>query len=307
METIRNLSDLCSFFGADAPWLLNHRMYKDTGCGASISIHVGKSRVVKYLYTFIFEQEKSHPVVKDIRKGGRYADYSDVHVDVRHLFRLRKDSNDNIFSSVFDNLKDFVDACQKFCEKDKTFVRVRQEEDFVKILSVEKVIEKFPDDTPTLTGVKIKVLHNHLHDNSRWLHNGDKWEVTKRTNLLGFTIQTIVEGSDVTIDSEEFVVPVSTQEVDDWIQEMEAQASFYWNRDNLTHWKLTDPNGKEYFFDSGWGENKWHDEGVPETVKKKVAKWIEGGVDDDTVQVGKRYRFGVKDWYVEEYDDDSTY
>jgi hypothetical protein len=61
----------------------------------------------------------------------------------------------------------------------------------------------------------------------RWLHNGGRgWETLPRsTPILGFTIQTIIEGSDATIDSPVFPLPVRESEVREWIADMEAEAA----------------------------------------------------------------------------------
>lgn len=66
------------------------------------------------------------------------------------------------------------------------------------------------------------------------VHNGNKrWEtLTGNEKLRGFTIQTIVEGSVATVDSELFRLPVPVSIIQAWIAEMEAQASDIWERDN---------------------------------------------------------------------------
>jgi hypothetical protein len=142
------------------------------------------------------------------------------------------------------------------------------------------------------------------------LHNGEHWRLSKRTNLIGFTIQSIVEGSDVTVDSEEFVIPVETSKVDEWMKSMEEETDFYWERDNLQHWKLTGPDEKEYYFKTGWGDPKWEfkDGDVPENVKKKVIDWIEERFEDGESKEDyeTEFKFGVKGWTVSEYIDDST-
>lgn len=59
-----------------------------------------------------------------------------------------------------------------------------------------------------------------------WHHNGQDW--TGITAISGFTLQTIVEGSEATVDSEEFVLPVRVSAVDRWVREMEAEAARLW-------------------------------------------------------------------------------
>ena len=64
----------------------------------------------------------------------------------------------------------------------------------------------------------------------KWFHNGDNWEAVRE--IKAFTIQTIVEGSDATVDSGEFVLPVKGSDVDAWIEEMEQRASVLWEDAN---------------------------------------------------------------------------
>jgi hypothetical protein len=66
------------------------------------------------------------------------------------------------------------------------------------------------------------------------IHNGSAlWEkLPVETPIRGFTIQTIVEGSDATVDSDEFVLPVESETVDAWIKQMEEQAAAEWENAN---------------------------------------------------------------------------
>lgn len=61
-------------------------------------------------------------------------------------------------------------------------------------------------------------------------HNGDDW--TGVTEITGFTIQTIVEGSEATVDSDFFELPVDKATVDEWMEYMEGEAKVLWNEAN---------------------------------------------------------------------------
>lgn len=63
------------------------------------------------------------------------------------------------------------------------------------------------------------------------LHYGAPgWDAitTNTRGVIGFTIQTIVEGSDATVDSDLFRFPVAAQDVDRWVDYMEAEAVSLW-------------------------------------------------------------------------------
>lgn len=67
-----------------------------------------------------------------------------------------------------------------------------------------------------------------------WVHNGDrKWdELTTDTPIDAFTLQTIVEGSDATVDSRPFVLPVDKDEVWKFVEFMETEAESLWREAN---------------------------------------------------------------------------
>ncbi len=144
---IRTLSELCDYFGADTPVGLNRRIYKDTDCGASISV------------LRAFPLEPCGMCVK---------------------FYAQFQCGATTGSGECDCPK-----CQGFCTCDP------------------------------------------------WVHNGRiGWDRLDNTNAIGFTIQTIVEGSDATVDSDTFMFPVKKSDVRRWIADMEEQASALWNEAN---------------------------------------------------------------------------
>ena len=63
-----------------------------------------------------------------------------------------------------------------------------------------------------------------------WHHNGGDWSGIAA--IQAFTIQTIIEGSDATVDSDEFVLPVTQEYVATWIAEMESQVAEVWREAN---------------------------------------------------------------------------
>jgi hypothetical protein len=63
-----------------------------------------------------------------------------------------------------------------------------------------------------------------------WRHNGENWTDVKE--IVAFTLQTIVEGCDATVDSEPFWLPVREREVSDWLKDMEAEADRLWHEAN---------------------------------------------------------------------------
>lgn len=131
-DTITTLRQLCDYFGAETPDQLNRRLYKDTGCGASISIRVP----------------------------------------------LKVTPEDIAFGRTEGTGLHTVEWC--------------------------------------------------------WLHNGDeRWAgLTGDERLHSFTIQTIVEGTEETLDSGPFVLPVPSIDVAAWVERMEQDALQIWDEGN---------------------------------------------------------------------------
>jgi len=142
------------------------------------------------------------------------------------------------------------------------------------IRNLQDLCDHFSADEPCLLnkriykgtdcGASISVLPK----NGKWLHNGaDGWDKVKE--ITAFTIQTIVEGSDVEINSDTFELPVTVAEVEDWCEDMEKQASFYWQRDNSTYYVIANATDDVMRFRI----EEWDDE--PKDV------WF---IDTDTVE-----------------------
>ena len=73
-------------------------------------------------------------------------------------------------------------------------------------------------------------VHSVQTPDGAWFHNGTDWSVV--TAIRAFTIQTIIENSDATVDSHVFHLPVPTIEVDRWMEYMEQEASSLWDEAN---------------------------------------------------------------------------
>jgi hypothetical protein len=88
-----------------------------------------------------------------------------------------------------------------------------------------------------------------------------------------FTVQTIVEGSEATVDSDHFYFGrCTTTQLKRWIADMEAEARFYWRRDNLSLY-LVEDGSDEYYAEAGWGTVEWTPE-VPPHVRAAFERWF---------------------------------
>lgn len=64
----------------------------------------------------------------------------------------------------------------------------------------------------------------------KWHHNGQDW--SQVSEVIAFTIQTIVEGCDREVNSDPFMLPVLESCLEAWLENMEAQASTIWEEAN---------------------------------------------------------------------------
>jgi len=411
MSTIKNFEDLCSHFGADEPAGLNRRIYKDTGCGASISVrvvnptaiqvegdtltlqlqvrenayvpykhdedtdeaHAKKVEEFKGLYVLSLNHGiYSHgpncyftDTLRSCHEGAFWFDefYRRAHLEQLHFVCNYHDPM-SFWPAVprrgepvtIETLKAEADGHVEICgvhhfqfifKKPKTATtqitvsgRVarrpngkadlrelrleptghwRQPEVFRSESEEEpwlKGVMEFFDvghDTPfkqikdqtwsagdrvDVTKLKGELLIRktflasdrcygwkvYPEQNEIWAHNGSElWNhITSETKLLGFTIQSIVEGSDATVDSSEFVVPVEAKEVDDWIQEMEDETSRIWKAANTYLYEVvTKKKQTNYYVRLNWGDVEWEDEVPPKKLKEKVEKYLKEIKTDD--------------------------
>jgi hypothetical protein len=180
--TIRNLEDLCQFFSADEPRSLNRRIYKDTNCGASISILLTPEA---YLALGPVEAWESFTCCGREYQGGPWNSHTP-----EGLAKTARELETGIATHTHE--------CGQVHATHRT----------MKPLVVP--------------------------ERGAWIHNGDKfWDkLTTDTPIVDFTIQTIVEGIDATVDSEPFGLPVEGAVIEGWIAQMESEAADLWEEAN---------------------------------------------------------------------------
>jgi hypothetical protein len=167
-------------------------------------------------------------------------------------------------------------------------------------------------------------------DGEVWLYCDDLYKLptieemgTLGWEIIGVSISSIVEGSDVEIDGDQLCSSnyhKLPKLKDFWtcVEEVNAQASFYWERDN-SHWYcVRDKDGDQYGFHETWGELVWtyDDEYPPKEVKAAVEQFVKDGgnmtwnesIGTQTHPYGKYFPLpGAEGWEVCEWLNDSTY
>ena len=141
-----------------------------------------------------------------------------------------------------------------------------------------------------------------------WVHNGNSlWrDLTIDTPIRAFTIQSIVEGSDATVDSDQFNVPCPTEKVDQWMEEMEEQTSAIWDRDNH-NWYYVRREGEPVgqVKTGGFGPpvyEAWDPErSLSEKEQQVLIRWLDrGGADGEDDEAGLPFtRLTVERFYPE--------
>ena len=202
--TIANLSDLYVLFGAESFADLNRQVYKDTSCGASISIYgtlptsevdpqeLEKRRCAYLCNLLEAEYQRILPLLTEA--------YHRASVEDRVYFLLV----DGEFSALSD--PHFPQA-EFLANKLAPFVAWAR----------SIVTGAFPV-TDVVVPDRIPVAYP----------NGHRDPIPASFVLTGFTIQTTVEGSDAEVNSDVFPLGTTKAEVDAWIEEMERQADHLW-------------------------------------------------------------------------------
>ena len=164
----------------------------------------------------------------------------------------------------------------------------------------------YPDGSALHNGAEgaTKLTAGYMKPRRRW--SQDK-KLLRRTwerpgKPCAFSIQTIVEGSDVEINGElmEFG-KVTTQELDAWVKDMEAQAKFYWERDNYTWFNLISPRGTYYPFHQTWEGFVWDGVKPRKRVRDAIAAFFNKDGDREVKYDVILEVPGLKNWKLVEY------
>ena len=215
-RVINNLNELCDYIGVSSPSELNRAIYKGTACGASLSAYSGKEGEAQELvwdFCIVWDRDQ---------KGD-----SKLRVKVRHgadtpIYEwLNPEFHPQELLDYFDLGPEHWDAVME--EERHTWRqwgrRYRDTE------SQELHYERYGQ-------VTLKVMVPR-----RAWHCGDDWsEVDENPEMISsVTIQSIVEGSEATVDSDYFNFPVEVETFEKWFDHMEKETSLQWgNIEKLT-------------------------------------------------------------------------
>lgn len=185
---INAFADLCTHFGSDLSLAsLNRRIYKDTECGASISVY-GTLPAAEAPADAVATQQRKQSIEYDRVLPTLMAAYAKATPEDR----ARIEADDALFHT---GKPDAIIAWAR------TLV---------------------PDAFPTATPERVSVV----------FHNGQRDRLPESFLLTGFTIQSIVEGSDASVNSELFPIGTPGEQIDAWMADMEAQVDSLWQEAN---------------------------------------------------------------------------
>jgi hypothetical protein len=192
--TIANLSDLYVLFSAESFADLNRRIYKDTSCGASISI-----------YGTLPTSEASPQARSNAQAAG--------------LRSMWMHEYERILATLTEAYKRApTEAQERIAAADAEF---HQGTPTALVSWARTVVPgAFPVTDVALDRIPVAY------------HNGHRDFIPASFVLTGFTIQTTVEGSDAEVNSDVFPLGTTKAEVDAWIEYMECEADHLWREAN---------------------------------------------------------------------------
>lgn len=195
MRTVTTLADLYTIFESD-PTLasLNHRIYKDTECGASISVYgTLPASEVEPQARAVAEAAGLHSLLM--------TEYDRILPILTEAYqRATSEEQERLAAADGDFHQGNTDALV-------TWARTVMPEAFT---------------VTNMTVDRVPVVY----------HNGHKGEIPESFVLTGFTIQSIVEGSDAEVCSDTFPIGTTEDEIDAWIADMEDETDRLWHEAN---------------------------------------------------------------------------
>jgi len=96
-------------------------------------------------------------------------------------------------------------------------------------------------------------------------------------NCVGVKIGTIVEGSEVELETPVFLFPFSQVEFDQQVESLNSEASFYWDRDNVSTYHVVFKD-TDYYVDF---VNESSFEELPKSIRKKVYDFVQTSAIDN--------------------------
>lgn len=107
---------------------------------------------------------------------------------------------------------------------------------------------------------------------------GDK--VVDPDRCVGIKFGSIVEGSDACSGPYEHFFPFKKKDFDRDIEHMDAETSFYWERDNSQWYEVRVTGGTGYYVHNTWGDIRW--DGVPpyKQLRERIERFIEEHWED---------------------------
>jgi hypothetical protein len=195
MRPINTLDDLYEAFGSEHSFAsLNRRIYKSTECGASISVYG----------TVAATDASQADVDSALRAGARLAvdaEYARVLPSLEEAYRAASPEEKERIQSM-----------------DQAFAEGRREP----LIEWARTVVPgcFPETT--VTPERVPVAY----------HCGHQGEIPASFELTGFTIQSIVEGSDAEVCSGTLRLGLTKEEIDAWVAWVEDEVDRLWHEAN---------------------------------------------------------------------------
>ena len=291
--TYRNLRDMIQKrVGNATPYSWGRAIYQYTDCGPWTSFIVGES------------PEQTEEYCAHIVEGDSFLAVSGVDLPPEVISFLGFNPDQNVPKSPD---KDGFHSLDGYEQLIIDFIASSEASDAKRSFLITNFSRK--NDSITVHLVKSVEKKNrdiyYEHEEAR----SDTWWKEWGKKCTGIEIGSIVEGSDVTVGPHTLMFPFTDVDLDECIDYINKEASFYWERDNCRWFLLYHNNEVCCGLKLGGGDVEWDVEtGIPSDIKEQCEKAI---YDDDGC-LGDRNRRDVYscragEWRLIEYLNDSYF
>ena len=273
---ITNLKDFMSHVGGDNAYRAGRGIYKYTGCGPWI-VYLVEETPKRSTALQVSVRLKSKKLQASVEES--LFDHENAQApEALSLLGFHADGSPRREDKIGKTLDAYRRTIENFLKKDRVNGVSNTIGDSTNPYTLLLHPERQPEPGMGRGVKQVCITLHRIEEPSYREVYYESDEANTLAECAGIKMGSIVEGSEAYVDRDPMMFPFTGKEFDEYVKGIDDEASFYWNRDNLDHYSIT--NGKtEYYIESGWGEEMTK---LPTKLRGIVTKFLqENDLEED--------------------------